>query len=394
MIAVGRLPAVARADARFPSACIPRCHVRSRTGMRPSVVAALGRGRRRLRPDRADVCDPPPDPCPLLLKALAAGNGRSLCLVVGRWVRDQRLCLAELLYGLVETHRGADAGTLRPTRWLRTGGARQPTRCRRHFPPAAARLTHGRVVWHMSSEWADDARPVRHGCWRSGGVHQPRCRNVADPKCGCTGVRGRVRSGGRIAAQAWPAPTAPGGADVRRRIRGADRSPFCHTEARAHPRDVLRTRREVRLYPALVGRTLAEGHSIGNHTWDHRPMTSLSIPPPPTASCRARRPSFAGHPASRRACSALPAAPSTQRSPPPPVTGRCSASCGTSIRGTGRRRAPTRSCLANVLGHAHAGSIILLHDAGGPRGETVAALPRIIAGLRARNLAFVTARHG
>jgi poly-beta-1,6-N-acetyl-D-glucosamine synthase len=44
----------------------------------------------------------------------------------------------------------------------------------------------------------------------------------------------------------------------------------------------------------------------------------------------------------------------------------------------------------NALATAHAGSIILMHDAGGPRNETVAALPKIIEGLRARHLRLVT----
>jgi peptidoglycan/xylan/chitin deacetylase (PgdA/CDA1 family) len=50
----------------------------------------------------------------------------------------------------------------------------------------------------------------------------------------------------------------------------------------------------------------------------------------------------------------------------------------------------TGAIVSNVLANARAGSIILLHDAGGPRGETLAALPQIIAGLRARHLTFVT----
>lgn len=44
----------------------------------------------------------------------------------------------------------------------------------------------------------------------------------------------------------------------------------------------------------------------------------------------------------------------------------------------------------NVLANARAGSIIQLHDAGGPRSQTIAALPGIIKGLRARHLRFVT----
>jgi len=43
-----------------------------------------------------------------------------------------------------------------------------------------------------------------------------------------------------------------------------------------------------------------------------------------------------------------------------------------------------------VLSKARPGAIILLHDAGGDRSQTVAALPKIIAGLRARGYRLVT----
>jgi peptidoglycan/xylan/chitin deacetylase (PgdA/CDA1 family) len=43
-----------------------------------------------------------------------------------------------------------------------------------------------------------------------------------------------------------------------------------------------------------------------------------------------------------------------------------------------------------ALAGAHPGAIILLHDAGGDRSQTVAALPKIIHGLRRRNLRPVT----
>ncbi len=45
---------------------------------------------------------------------------------------------------------------------------------------------------------------------------------------------------------------------------------------------------------------------------------------------------------------------------------------------------------ANILGHARNGSIILMHDGGGPRDETLAALPNVIDGLRARGFEFAT----
>jgi peptidoglycan-N-acetylglucosamine deacetylase len=50
----------------------------------------------------------------------------------------------------------------------------------------------------------------------------------------------------------------------------------------------------------------------------------------------------------------------------------------------------TEAIYANVVGHAQPGSIILMHDGGGPRGETLAALPRIIDTLRARGYRFAT----
>jgi peptidoglycan/xylan/chitin deacetylase (PgdA/CDA1 family) len=44
----------------------------------------------------------------------------------------------------------------------------------------------------------------------------------------------------------------------------------------------------------------------------------------------------------------------------------------------------------NVLGSISAGDIVLMHDAGGDRTQTIAALPRIIAGLKQKGLKPVT----
>ena len=50
----------------------------------------------------------------------------------------------------------------------------------------------------------------------------------------------------------------------------------------------------------------------------------------------------------------------------------------------------TGAIYSRVVSGAHSGSIILMHDGGGPRGETVAALPGIIKTLRSRGLRMVT----
>jgi peptidoglycan/xylan/chitin deacetylase (PgdA/CDA1 family) len=54
------------------------------------------------------------------------------------------------------------------------------------------------------------------------------------------------------------------------------------------------------------------------------------------------------------------------------------------------RRPGVQAIVTAALSGARPGAIVLLHDAGGNRSETVAALPRIIAGLRGRHYRLVT----
>jgi peptidoglycan/xylan/chitin deacetylase (PgdA/CDA1 family) len=54
------------------------------------------------------------------------------------------------------------------------------------------------------------------------------------------------------------------------------------------------------------------------------------------------------------------------------------------------RRPGTDAIYDNVVDHAHPGAIVLQHDGGGDRSETLAAVPREIATLRSRGYRFVT----
>ena len=45
---------------------------------------------------------------------------------------------------------------------------------------------------------------------------------------------------------------------------------------------------------------------------------------------------------------------------------------------------------SRILGTVHDGSIVLMHDGGGPRSQTLAALPGVIHALKARGYGFVT----
>jgi peptidoglycan-N-acetylglucosamine deacetylase len=50
----------------------------------------------------------------------------------------------------------------------------------------------------------------------------------------------------------------------------------------------------------------------------------------------------------------------------------------------------TGAIASNVIQHAHNGSIVVMHDGGGPRSQTVAALPAILSHFRHSGYEFVT----
>jgi peptidoglycan/xylan/chitin deacetylase (PgdA/CDA1 family) len=54
------------------------------------------------------------------------------------------------------------------------------------------------------------------------------------------------------------------------------------------------------------------------------------------------------------------------------------------------RRPGARAILANVLSHSKPGAIVILHDGGGDRSQTIAALPGIVRGLRRRGYRLVS----
>jgi peptidoglycan-N-acetylglucosamine deacetylase len=54
------------------------------------------------------------------------------------------------------------------------------------------------------------------------------------------------------------------------------------------------------------------------------------------------------------------------------------------------RRPGTKAIVSNVLSNSKPGAIVIMHDGGGDRSQTVAALPAIIRGLRRRHYQLVT----
>ena len=138
---------------------------------------------------------------------------------------------------------------------------------------------------------------------------------------------------------------------------------------------------------ALARRELAEGHMIGDHTWNHADVSRggafASGEIGSTASAIERATGFR---------------PCLFRAP----YGAVSSSLIGVAHGLGFTtiqwdvdpqdwaRPGSGAIAARILSHVTNGSIVLMHDGGGPRSQTLAALPGIIDTLKARGYSFET----
>lgn len=138
--------------------------------------------------------------------------------------------------------------------------------------------------------------------------------------------------------------------------------------------------------PSSVQQEHADGHGIGDHTWDHADLTTL-----PPDQVRWELQSTADEIANLTGMS-----PTLWRPPygafNDTVT-QIASSIGLSMRlwdvdPRDWSRPGTDVIVSNVVDNAHPDAIIILHDGGGDRSQTVAALPKIIDTLRARGYDF------
>ena len=139
--------------------------------------------------------------------------------------------------------------------------------------------------------------------------------------------------------------------------------------------------------PDLLQAEARAGNSVEDHTWDHPSLPRLS--PTAIASQLARTADLIQQAVGVRPKCFRPPYEATNS-----VVTSVAASLGLvqvlwNVDPTDWRRPGVDTIVANVLSHATGHDVvILLHDGGGDRSQTVAALPRIISGLRARGYHF------
>ena len=146
-------------------------------------------------------------------------------------------------------------------------------------------------------------------------------------------------------------------------------------------------------WPAIVERTTAEGHVIGNHGYHHRKLVWRS-------PSYVRDDILLGTAAIERAGAARPRlfrAPHGQRNPwvSPIARGAGQRTVGWTLGVWDTARPGPDVIAERVLRGTRPGSIVLLHDGdgydpAGDRMQTARALPRLIRGLRDRGYSFVT----
>jgi peptidoglycan/xylan/chitin deacetylase (PgdA/CDA1 family) len=144
----------------------------------------------------------------------------------------------------------------------------------------------------------------------------------------------------------------------------------------------------VKRYPDLAKAVLADGHAIGDHTWSHPDLTKLSegdIQKQLTNTIDAIKQTLGIRPLLFR--------------PPYETYDRRVLNIAAALKlstilwdvdPADWQRPGTGVIASSVLSHLHNGAIILMHDGGGDRSQTVQALSTIIQQALARGFRFVT----
>jgi peptidoglycan/xylan/chitin deacetylase (PgdA/CDA1 family) len=329
---------------------------------------------------------------PFMKTVLRPGSGRSLCVVVRIGedpARSERLCVvsdatAPSGLRLRLTRLTADgrpgAITTLPVAVARPDG-RTVTAV---IPSAKLHLTVGRHDWQAVSHWQDattcapvtpDVSPCEDRLPDNGAIPL-RIAPLKVVGCAFRGTREvRHGSGRRVALTFDDGPAAI-------------TAQFLDVLEREHvPATFFVLGGQVAGRAPLLRRMLADGDMIGNHSFSHALLSGGG----PVAASELRR-------TQQAITQATGFTPCLFR---PPYGGTSAALVAAAAQQHLTSvlwdvdpydwKSPGAGAItATILRQAHAGSIVLSHDGGGPRGQTLAALPAVIHELKRRGYRFVT----
>ncbi len=322
----------------------------------PFALAELTRFPDRSRPEQAYLC-----------LQLRQRKRRQLCLGPPRHRRNV------LALSRPSVEGPAGRRSLIPARLSRPG----PSRVRVGFAIAAAGLAPGRIGWALESHSASGCEPANGPCDDRipTGPALTRLRLEDVRPTGCTHRGPAFRDHGPRGAKRIAIGFDDGPSDYTASVlRVLQRF---HSEATFF---VVGT--ELAGRAAVMRRVLDAGSEIGNHSFGHDAGTSA-------ASMRATN-SGVRRATGFRPCLFRPPGGAVDAG----LVSRARALGMTTINWDVDPRDWTSpgagAIAANVIANARNGSIVVMHDGGGPRGQTVQALPRILSHFRRRGFRFVT----
>jgi peptidoglycan-N-acetylglucosamine deacetylase len=300
----------------------------------------------------------------LCLSMLAAGE-RRLCLGGARAHRSLGLLLLDTA-GRVSAERTIAARIRRP----------DPKHLVVVLLPERAGLSPHRYDWHVLERRARCGQRLRECESRLPPGRSPNIFRLRPVRpVGCTGGGAGLLTNGppnrpvvALTFDDGPSEYTPGFLDVLRE--------------KHVPATFFEIGQEMPGRQATMRRILREGDEIGNHTMHHRELPGYSEIAPDSAlierythfrPCLFRPPGGAVDPVVISTAASLGMQTITWDVDPRDWTTPGSA-----------------AVYSRVVGATRPGSIILMHDGGGPRGGTLAALPQIIDTLRSRGYRFAT----
>ncbi len=138
---------------------------------------------------------------------------------------------------------------------------------------------------------------------------------------------------------------------------------------------------------ALLKRMMRDGHELANHSWNHANLGGGGA----GASSQMSRTNNAIRRASGfRPCVMRPPYGSTSSDLVRRVRAQHMTSILWDVDPLDWRTPGVGTIVGTIRRQTHAGSIILEHDGGGPRGQTLAAIPQYVRTLKSRGYKFVT----
>jgi peptidoglycan-N-acetylglucosamine deacetylase len=318
---------------------------------------------------------------------LDSHRGRSVCAFLNEGSTEERLCV----HGPGASRHGHDRvrlARLTPAGTILTAHL-VPAIVSRSAPGtlvvgarlATLGLGPGRLRWRVVARWRGGPACKRRACVDSA------------PDSGSYGLRLRaVHPNGCVPV----GPVFQRFGPPRREVAltfddGPDQRTPAMLDAleKAHaPGTFFQIGRQIAGREALLRRMLADGDAIGDHTWNHADL----VRNPGAATDEISRTAAAIRDATGGYLTCLFRAPygSVDDALFALVRGLGMTTIGWNVDPRDWSMPGTGTIVARVLRAVTPGAIVILHDGGGPRGQTVAAVPRIVAGLRAGGYRLVT----